>query len=74
MVDGNNTVTDEDTAAFNECYNEMMTLMEENQNNYSDPVSARKFDEMFKEEIHKSNLSPNVIEVFDQVYALGNDE
>lgn len=57
---------------FNNCYKDLEELMNGYDQKYSDQKSSEEFSKMFLEEIHKSKLSDDTKQTFEDIYSLSN--
>ncbi len=72
MVDPDQ-IDNTDNVEFNECYDELVDLMEKYDKKYSNPKDSEKFDKMYLEELRHSKLNEDFIELYEYLYSLGED-
>ncbi|MCR4816444.1 MAG: hypothetical protein K5842_04585 [Bacteroidales bacterium] len=55
---------------FNSCYEELESLMDKYDKKYKEATKSNEFSQLYIEEIRKSNMSDEVKNMFEQIYAI----
>lgn len=75
LINPNKAETDaESLTKFNECYDEMESMMDKFDRKYKNEKNSKKFSELFIEEIRKSNLDENTKQTFEEIYAFAAEQ
>lgn len=59
---------------FNECYGEMEVLMDKFDKKYKKEKNSKKFSQLYLEEIRNSDLSEDVKQTFEEIYAFAAEQ
>ncbi len=59
---------------FNECYEDMESMMDKFDKKYKNEKNSAQFSKLFMEEIRKSNLSPDAKQTFEEIYAFASEQ